>query len=315
MESIAIALPQLSEELIQKLKDFITDDLGVLGENDLKLIKEADLLPILKPIQARKIIQYWKNEAQPEVFEDNIEKESTSCDDTLMALSSNSSACSSGSSSNRRIIPAEQSDWDFRFEIPWNSFPKSLLDACDHKKKPEKRHRLEMVRIVVDAIHKVCAYPKLKNIEKIAYRIISRYPNSFKDEIDGIVIGSGLESLTTQIMYRSDNIRRRIKKESPSPCTDADSDLLKDDDQSYLQAAYFQTSKDEQRIKELMKKAYSTIRLDIKKKLMIGEVKGKWPFLFDEKYFYNHLEMLLDDFEVEEKLAENVANGSLLVFK
>ena len=105
MESIAIALPQLSEELIQKLKDFITDDLGVLGENDLKLIKEADLLPILKPIQARKIIQYWKNEAQPEVFEDNIEKESTSCDDTLMALSSNSSACSSGSSSNRRIVP------------------------------------------------------------------------------------------------------------------------------------------------------------------------------------------------------------------
>ena len=91
--------------------------------------------------------------------------------------------------------------------------------------------------------------------------------------------------------------------------------MLKDDDQSYLQAAYFQTSKDEQRIKELMKKAYSTIRLDIKKKLMIGEVKGKWPFLFDEKYFYNHLEMLLDDFEVEEKFAENVANGSLLVFK
>ena len=45
-------------------------------------------------------------------------------------------------------------------------------------------------------------------MEKIAFRMISKYPQAFKDEVEGIVIGSGLESLTTQIMYRCDNLRR-----------------------------------------------------------------------------------------------------------
>ena len=180
------------------------------------------------------------------------------------------------------------------------------------KKKPEKRHRLELIRIVVDAIHKVCSNPKLKNSEKIAYRIISQYPDSFKDEIDGIVIGSGLESLTAQLMYRSDNIRRGSRKPLPPEASD---DVLTDVDQNYLQTAYFQTSSDENKIGELMKKAYNSIRNDIKKKLMVAEIKQKWPFLFDEMHFFRHMEVLLGDCEIKKKLIENIATGSLLVFK
>ena len=123
---------------------------------------------------------------------------------------------------------------------------------------------------MVDAIHKVCSNPKLKNIEKISYGIISRYPDSFKDEIDGIVIGSGLESLTAQLMYRSDNIRRGSRKPLPT-CAEASDDVLTDVDQNYLQTAYFQTSSDENKIGELMKKAYNSIRNDIKKKLMVAD--------------------------------------------
>ena len=310
-DDILATLPELSEDLAQKVKDFITDDLGVFDQNDLKLVKETDLVTVLKPIQARKLIQFW-NQVQPEISSENIFQKhtvssSSSTDEAVAPSSSNSST------SSHTLGSAE---WDFCFEIPWNSFSKPLLDACEHKKKPEKRHRLELIRIVVDAIHKVCSNPKLKNIEKIAYRIISRYPDSFKDEIDGIVIGSGLESLTAQLMYRSDNIRRGSRKPLPtSPCAEASDDVLTDVDQNYLQTAYFQTSSDENKIGELMKKAYNSIRNDIKKKLMVAEIKQKWPFLFDEMHFFRHMEVLLGDCEIKKKLIENIATCSLLVFK
>ena len=112
-DDILATLPELSEDLAQKVKGFITDDLGVLDQNDLKLVKETDLVTVLKPIQARKLIQFW-NQVQPEISSENIFQKhpvssSSSTDEAVAPSSSNSST------SSHTLGSAE---WDFCFEIP-----------------------------------------------------------------------------------------------------------------------------------------------------------------------------------------------------
>ena len=149
-----------------------------------------------------------------------------------------------------------------------------------------------MIRILVDAIHQVCRKPKFKNMERVAFRVCSRYPDSFKDNVDGIVIGSGIESFTSQLLYRSDNIKRTIKNSATS---NEEVDVsFTDEDQQYLKAEYLLVEKNVSNIDLLMKKGYSRQRQDIDQKMLISEIKQNWPFLFEEKYLLAHFEKLMN---------------------
>ena len=52
-------MPSLSEGVIQQVSQELIAT-GVERDEDLQYIKEGDLVPILRPIQARKLIEKWK---------------------------------------------------------------------------------------------------------------------------------------------------------------------------------------------------------------------------------------------------------------
>ena len=37
--------------------------------------------------------------------------------------------------------------------------------------------------------------------------MVRKYPESFRDVVDGLVIGTGIQSLASQLMFRSGNIK------------------------------------------------------------------------------------------------------------
>ena len=72
------------------------------------------------------------------------------------------------------------------------------------------------MRIVCDEIYSITNRPGRHAIKKIAEKITSLYPKCFKDEIDGISVGTGFDSLMAQLEYRLDNMNRGMKRSSSS---------------------------------------------------------------------------------------------------
>ena len=56
------ALPKLSSSNVSKIEDFLRNDLNIDNASDLALVEETDLTQkgLLKRIQARQLIRYWK---------------------------------------------------------------------------------------------------------------------------------------------------------------------------------------------------------------------------------------------------------------
>ena len=58
---VSETLTELSESEVKNLVEFIKNDMGVTEESELYVLKETDFTEnkILKPIQARRLIQRW----------------------------------------------------------------------------------------------------------------------------------------------------------------------------------------------------------------------------------------------------------------
>lgn len=54
--AVATALENVTDSFIEAVVNIIMDEAGVQKEDDLKLLKERDLVPTLKPVQARKLL-------------------------------------------------------------------------------------------------------------------------------------------------------------------------------------------------------------------------------------------------------------------
>ncbi|XP_030580870.1 uncharacterized protein LOC115777171 isoform X3 [Archocentrus centrarchus] len=57
-DAIAGVLPDLPDQLVKSVEDTLKT-LGAATTDDLKYITENDLLPVLKPIQARRLVAAW----------------------------------------------------------------------------------------------------------------------------------------------------------------------------------------------------------------------------------------------------------------
>ena len=68
--------------------------------------------------------------------------------------------------------------------------------------------RLQMIRVVVDAIRVHCQNPLKTQCEEIAKSIVAQYPRTFGDEEDGVVMGNGYEGLLRQIKTRVSHVNR-----------------------------------------------------------------------------------------------------------
>ena len=165
-------IPTLSTEQLQLVLVTLSD-LGVETWSDLRHVKESDFKTILKPAHARKLISNCNN----------VDKDDhPSCSSTEPLSSRTSSNSSTGSAD----------DWKFCFQIPWDLFSQNLLDACKEGQRPLHRDRLKMIRIIVEKAHKTAKNIKKRNWEKIAEAMVRKYPESFKDVVDGLVIGTGI---------------------------------------------------------------------------------------------------------------------------
>ena len=204
----------------------------------------------------------------------------------------------------------------------------SLKKALREEERPRPSLRREMVRVVVDDIMKVVKRPGKKDIENIAHQIVSKYPKSFKDVIDGECIGKGHDSLLRQLVNRVENNLRpspdflcgmkRLKKTSEnSDNSDIQLKVRKTDMYgciNYLPKDFpdGETQETLTNKKETLKAlasrgqgwsdnisrdqclCYILQRKDIVEKgLSVTVLLDEWPYLFNEKGINQHFENLL----------------------
>ncbi|KAF7649571.1 hypothetical protein LDENG_00139380 [Lucifuga dentata] len=119
--AITLVLPDLAAAILNILEETL-QSLGVETTEDFHFIQEADLLPVLRPVQARKLVAAWKQTTQ-----------STGIHNQSALTSPASSTCSSSSPSpslspfSLPIRSITAADWIDSFQIPWTKFPEALM--------------------------------------------------------------------------------------------------------------------------------------------------------------------------------------------
>ncbi|KAF6736314.1 hypothetical protein FQA47_007720 [Oryzias melastigma] len=343
-DAIAGVLPDLPDEVVKSVEETLKA-LGATTSDDLKYIKENDLLPVLKPIQARRLVAAWTQNAS------SISTPTTGHSSPVRLLSSPSTSSSPGSSTitsspsglQTSLIP----DWVERFEIPWERFPEELMQNLERQKRPSARQRREMVRIVVSEMMKLCRNPTKQNTTEIVKRMVTKYPKSFQDVIDGDVIGPGYHSLVKQLQSRVENVKRpdtpKVVKRKAASDHDDDTDEIPAEQKASVQDTYGCVSwepkylplsetvesqlekKEEMKklfkkmnyridlVKELVKCTYYTQRKDINKGASIQKLCEEWPFLFNEVGMAEHFHELTGVNLIETFLANVDKKGARLL--
>ncbi|XP_022077878.1 uncharacterized protein LOC110971785 [Acanthochromis polyacanthus] len=300
--AITKVLPDLPTSVLNTVEEML-QSLGVETTEDFQFIQEKDLLSVLRPIQARKLVAAWQQPTRS--TEIHIQSPFTS------PASSMHSSFSSDSPNWQ--IPA--ADWVDSFKIPWEKFPEALIQCFERNKRPSPRLRREMVRIVISDMLKACASPSKQASTEVAKRIVAKYPQSLQDVIEGDVVGTGYHSLAKQLQTRIENVRRSsspkmIKRRRGSE--EYDTDEVPAEKRAAVQDTYgcvkwdmkympldetletLQEKKDKMKVlneqtnfspddvKVLMKCTYYTQRKEINKGTDLQSLVEDWPFLFQE---------------------------------
>ncbi|KAM7374650.1 hypothetical protein PAMP_007296 [Pampus punctatissimus] len=320
-DAIGAVLPGLSHEVVAAVEDTL-EKLGTTTTDDLQYITEGDLLPVLKPIQARRLVAAWaqNNSTASTSGMASSSPQSVQSSQSAASLSPPSSAAtSSPSQSCSPFLPT----WADSFQIPWQKLPEELMQTLERQKRPSARLRREMVRIIVSEVMKICKNPTKSNTTEIAKRMVSRYPKSLEDVIDGDVIGHGYHSLVKQLQARIENVRRPdTPKITKRKAESDDTDEIPAEQKASIQDMYgcvnwepkflplletveSQLKKKEEMkkmfkdqnyaaedVKELVKSTYYTQRKDINKGTSILKLRQEWPFLFHEAGMAGHFQQL-----------------------
>nr|XP_042902941.1 uncharacterized protein LOC107454423 [Parasteatoda tepidariorum] len=208
-------------------------DIGVTVEEELKYVAEADLTPVLRPIQARKLIAAWKQSGMmsysirdrrekncilnfyyqnykinffidvlPPVPISKVspEKVNTISDTTTEATSTSATSTTPKNSAL---------DWAEEYSIPWQKMSVELTKDLKEGRRPSPANRKEFVNKIAQSIFKICAKPGKKNLSKIARKAIEAYPKSFSDIWCDEVVAGGCESLTRTLVIKFENLNRR----------------------------------------------------------------------------------------------------------
>ncbi|XP_059149120.1 uncharacterized protein LOC131936221 [Physella acuta] len=109
-ESIKAALSLTHEDTLTKIKDLLTQ-IGVTCLADLILVKEGDLTPVLKIIQARKLISFWQTTEAPVPF-------AAIQSAVPHAVHPTTPPASTSSDRQPREVVTHFREWDYVFEMP-----------------------------------------------------------------------------------------------------------------------------------------------------------------------------------------------------
>ena len=230
--------------------------------------------------------------------------------------------------SKEKFITKPATYWINDYKIPWNKFPKSLLDACIRKSRPKPRERREMVRILCDDIRGYNTFPGRKNLARIAQMIVSKYKDSFCHLIGDSVIGSGYESFLKQMEERIANLNRKSGKdlvklnissedEDSEPKSKSRKTVIPDSygcvnwksKQDWLIEEFRKKEQDKKKVLLFMKETYTSqqacLLFENTQDNPVTEVKDKWPFLFQKDCMFLHFEQLMG-FKIQEVMNESL---------
>ncbi|XP_073347902.1 uncharacterized protein [Pagrus major] len=237
--------------------------------------------------------------------------------DNLTASTSNSDV----------LLSTLDPDWHFNFCIPWNSMPSHIKETLEKQERPSAKDRREVVRMVTAEILAVCKCPQKKHLREIARKMVLAYPKSFKDVIEGQVVGSGYDSLTRQLQCRVDNCRRaqpvmvtptssgrrRRRQKNVNGCVNPDplpGNLeVEQQNKEELQRMFENDDMDENKIEMLMTETFASQRRDVLSGNDTQTLKEEWPYLFDTTGLKTHFKQLTG-VHIDEEFQETMSRKS-----
>ncbi|XP_076829787.1 uncharacterized protein LOC143475749 isoform X2 [Brachyhypopomus gauderio] len=215
------------------------------------------------------------------------------------------------SKNNSDVIPSElDNDWHFNFSIPWNIMPSHIKDTLKNQERPSARDRRKVIRLVVAEILAVCKSPMKKHLSEIARKMVLAYPKSFKDVIEGQVVGTGYDSLTKQLQCRVDNYRRTQpmimtqnrsgeksrRRKNIYGCVSPDALVVnvevQQKNKEELQRMFEKNDKDRNKIEMLMMGTFASQRRDVFDEKDTQTMKEEWPYLFESIGLKTHFKQL-----------------------
>ncbi|KAG9269206.1 hypothetical protein AMEX_G16209 [Astyanax mexicanus] len=307
--SISTVLPDLPESILNIVEETL-QSLGVGTIDDFQFVQEADLLCVLWPIQARKLVASWKQTSQGPGTQSQPDVNS-STSSSLLTSSTSSRSSLSPCPSPRNLLNA---DWVDHFEIPTERFPEALMQCLERGKRPVPSLRREMIRIVAAEMMKTCPSPTKHASTEIAKKLVGKYPQSLKDVIEGDVVGTGYYSLVKQLQARIDNKKRnaspRIHKRKSLSNSDTDEvpavmkasvqDMYgcvnwdmkfmpvtetlesQNEKKGKMRCLWEQATFNPDEVKELMESTYYSQSKEINSGTALQTLREEWPFLFHE---------------------------------
>ena len=215
--------------------------------------------------------------------------------------------------------------------------PKGLQVSISRKERPLPSERRQMIRVLADDIAKITSRPMRKHLTVVASKVVAEFPSSFQDKLDDVVVGSGYNSILTQLEQRFQNLNRQPMKRGNSSSDEAGSSQtakrqratcaygtnadqyspdLPSNENSLTQAEKMKCLQEIHategwkldEVKELLTDTYASVRRVINEgKHSIHSVKEDWPFLFEALGMLHHFEILVG-INLRETLADALSS-------
>ena len=215
--------------------------------------------------------------------------------------------------------------WANRYSIPWDKMPAQLRTCLKSKQRPTNKDRREMIRILCDDILQVAGHIGRKEINTICQKIVSQYPDSFRDMDQKTVkvVGSGHDSILYQLENRIYNLKRQssVMRRAPTAaaeCAEPQRKRARKDNygctnwgpalpesetvetqqtkMETLQRQYAtREDEDKELIEQMMRDTYASQRNLRNQKtpvLYVNDILEKWPFLREINCLLAHFEEL-----------------------
>ena len=218
--------------------------------------------------------------------------------------------------------------------IPFNKLNETTLQALESGNLLNSAMRKGLVHLVVDYARETMKHPLTRHFRSLANMVLETYPNSIVESIGGIIVGTGCEAFTQQLLYRNDykntlqnplakralshsnteNQSTNVRKDSYGcinfePIIHNEEELLKLKES--LQNPSVSKTID---IFEYMSKCYSLIRKDINKKMHVHLLIKEWPHLFTEEGICCHFQTLTG-INIKDTVHQKVREDSATIFR
>ncbi|KAI4470365.1 hypothetical protein MML48_1g11341 [Holotrichia oblita] len=179
--------PYITEgQLLSSLKLAINGERLVLESDGTEIDNDAILLHVKNEI----LILLQTNEIWTECTPSKLPSTVTASSGQTLNSTTSSQSCGSISQNERKEF-LSQNEWN-HFEIPYEKFTKTMLEACENGDGSNKSVKTQVVHIVIDELRRINERIPLRILKETARALASKYPKMFTDiDDDNRVVGDG----------------------------------------------------------------------------------------------------------------------------